>query len=101
MPLPLDTLTRYAWKEIMDTPVFIDEVEDWCHVQHCIEEGLVRGLADILEGVERRGELVVKDKAGIVHVFNITAAHKYPIPEDTYMLLSTGGLRSWDYFRWT
>ncbi len=67
----------------------VETGEDWCKV-HYIEKGFVRGLAmgDVEEG-HRRGELIVKDAGGVEHTFNITCAHKYPIPEDTYTLLGT------------
>ncbi len=56
----------------------------------CIEKGFVRGLA--VEGRDRHGELVVKDKGGREHRFTITATHEYPIPEDTYTLILAHGL---------
>ncbi|PBK83906.1 hypothetical protein ARMGADRAFT_1067621 [Armillaria gallica] len=59
--------------------------EDWCHVK-CIE-GSVQGLAVVEEG-DRRGVLIVKGEGGIEQ-FKITAAHTYPIPEDTYTLIDT------------
>ncbi|KAK0447627.1 hypothetical protein EV421DRAFT_151054 [Armillaria borealis] len=95
------TKWRPSWDQVMlkslpaddysDMRVYWDEEtgEDWCEV-HCVEKGFVRGLA--MGGVEeghRCGELIVKDAGGIEHTFNITCAHKYPIPEDTYMLLGT------------
>ncbi|KAK0244125.1 hypothetical protein EDD85DRAFT_187059 [Armillaria nabsnona] len=61
-----------------------DEAEDSCTVW-CIE-GLVRGLAVVEEG-DRRGALIVKGEGGKKHRFKITAAHTYPIPEDTYTLI--------------
>ncbi|PBK76377.1 hypothetical protein ARMSODRAFT_1011639 [Armillaria solidipes] len=62
--------------------------EDWCVVD-CIEKGLVRGLA-VVEGGDpsRRGELIVENDDGIEQ-FKITAAHAYPIPEDTYTMIHT------------
>ncbi|KAK0458746.1 uncharacterized protein EV420DRAFT_1308249 [Desarmillaria tabescens] len=59
--------------------------EDSCGAG-CIEKGLVRGLA-VVEGRDRRGELIVKGKDGMEHAFNITATHEYPIPEGTYTLI--------------
>ncbi|KAK0458757.1 uncharacterized protein EV420DRAFT_1333904 [Desarmillaria tabescens] len=59
--------------------------EDSCNVK-CIEKGLVRGLA-VVEGSDRRGELIVQDAGGTEHAFNITATHKYPIPDNTYTLI--------------
>ncbi len=54
----------------------------------CIEIGFVRGLAVLgLPGTHRYGELLVEDAHRIQHVFNITATHQYPIPEDTYTLI--------------
>ncbi|SJL13422.1 uncharacterized protein ARMOST_16865 [Armillaria ostoyae] len=58
--------------------------EDSCDAE-CIE-GLVWGLA-VVEGGHRRGKLIVKDEDGIEHEVEITAAHTYPIPEDTYTLI--------------
>ncbi|KAK0439857.1 hypothetical protein EV421DRAFT_831653 [Armillaria borealis] len=58
--------------------------EDSC-ASWCIE-GLVRGLAVVEEG-DRRGQLIVKGKGRKRHSFKITAAHTYPIPEDTYTLI--------------
>ncbi len=49
-----------------------------------IEKGYVRGLAmgNMERGV-RRGELVVQDRDGTKHTFEIVATHQYPIPEET------------------
>ncbi|KAK0243470.1 hypothetical protein EDD85DRAFT_761067, partial [Armillaria nabsnona] len=96
-----DTKWRPLWDQVMLKTLPADDYsemtverdketgEDWCRV-HCVEKGFMRGLAmgDVEEG-HRRGKLIVKDAGGIEHTFNITCAHKYPIPEDTYMLLGT------------
>ncbi|KAK0457933.1 uncharacterized protein EV420DRAFT_1683089 [Desarmillaria tabescens] len=88
---------RPSWDQVITKPRFDgfyteiqivrDEEmnEDRCHVEF-IEKGLVRGLAAV-EGGDRRGELIVRDKSGIEHGFKIIAAHEYPIPEDTYTLI--------------
>ncbi|SJL07600.1 uncharacterized protein ARMOST_10950 [Armillaria ostoyae] len=63
--------------------------EDSCKAE-CIEKGSVLGLDVVLEGVDRRGKLIVKDEHGIEHGFKITATHTYPIPEDTaYTLIDS------------
>ncbi|PBK90069.1 hypothetical protein ARMGADRAFT_969351 [Armillaria gallica] len=54
----------------------------------CIEEGFIQGLAVVKE-VDRHGELIVKDKKGVEHAFDITATHKHPIPDDMYTLICT------------
>ncbi len=95
------TKWRPSWDQVMSKTLPADDYsdmtvewdeetgEDWCKV-HCVEKGFVRGLAmGDVEGGHRRGELIVKDAGGIEHTFNITCAHKYSIPEDTYMLLGT------------
>ncbi len=56
--------------------------EDWCYTE-CIE-----GLAVVEEG-DRRGVLIVKDKGGIEHRFQITATHMSPIPENTHAMIYT------------
>ncbi|PBK77566.1 hypothetical protein ARMSODRAFT_949504 [Armillaria solidipes] len=63
--------------------------DDWCNVFH-IESGFVRGLAvGGVEGIDRYGELVVKNADGKAHTFDILVNHQYPIPEDTYALLGS------------
>ncbi len=54
----------------------------------CIEEGFIQGLA-VMEGVDRHGKLIVKDKNGVEHAFDIMATHKHLIPEDMYTLICT------------
>ncbi|KAK0433513.1 hypothetical protein EV421DRAFT_1718568 [Armillaria borealis] len=91
---------RPSWDQVMMKPLlaydfdpdgafqFVDRHEtgdeDWCDAE-CIE-GLVRGLA-VVEGGHRRRKLIVKGEGGKKHRFKITAAHTYPIPEDTYTLI--------------
>ncbi|KAK0433497.1 hypothetical protein EV421DRAFT_2088582 [Armillaria borealis] len=99
---------RPSWDQVMMKPppandlllsnieVDRDETrdEDLANYADCIE-GLVRGLAVVEEkspslaswGTIRLGELIVKDKDGIEHGFEIIATHTYPIPEDTYTLI--------------
>ncbi|KAK0461577.1 hypothetical protein IW261DRAFT_1629257 [Armillaria novae-zelandiae] len=86
---------RPSWHQVMTMPLLPywtngsevdrDETrdEDWCDVQ-CIE-GFVRGLAVVEEG-DRQGEFIVECDDDIMR-FKITAAHTYPIPEDTYTLI--------------
>ncbi|PBK68814.1 hypothetical protein ARMSODRAFT_1019394 [Armillaria solidipes] len=92
------TKWRPSWEQVMMTPLpdhedFSINVnrnemdEDWCYVE-CIEKGFVQGLA-VVEGVDRHGELIVKDENGVEHVFNVMATHKCPIPEDVYTLIGT------------
>ncbi len=33
--------------------------------------------------------MIVKDKNGVEHAFNVTATHEHPIPEDMYTLICT------------
>ncbi|KAK0433536.1 hypothetical protein EV421DRAFT_1910037 [Armillaria borealis] len=91
---------RPSWDQVMNEPLlehyfdadgalqFVDRLEtgdeDQCDAE-CIE-GLVRGLA-VVEGGHRHGEFIVKGEGGKKHRFKITAAHTYPIPEDTYTLI--------------
>ncbi|SJL14998.1 uncharacterized protein ARMOST_18478 [Armillaria ostoyae] len=64
---------------------------DQCNAVTCIEMGLVQGLSvGGAEGVDRHGELTVEDSDGTKHTIKIFATHQYPIPEDTYTLLSMG-----------
>ncbi|KAK0458739.1 uncharacterized protein EV420DRAFT_1763839 [Desarmillaria tabescens] len=93
------TKWRPSWDQLMTKPLSAGGMfqidinrneemnEDWCYTE-CIEKVLVRGLA-VVEGSDRRGELIVKDAGGTEHAFNITATHKYPIPDDTYTLFCT------------
>ncbi len=61
-----------------------------------IESGFVHGLAvGGEEGIDRCGELIVEDADGTAHTFNILVSHQYPIPEDTYTLLSNNPV-GWD-----
>ncbi len=98
---------RPSWDQVMTKPppsyhsyclrVCRDEAEDedWCNAEGV--EGLVLGLAVVEEG-DRRGVLIVKDKGGIEHRFEITATHTSPIPEDTYAMIYTcnfPGQSSW------
>ncbi|KAK0500737.1 hypothetical protein EDD18DRAFT_778097 [Armillaria luteobubalina] len=83
---------RPSWEQAMTTPLlpykisdeWVDRDEDWCENVDCIE-GFVWGLA-VVEGDDRHGEFIVDRDDGIER-FNITAAHTYPIPEDTYTLI--------------
>ncbi|KAK0234008.1 hypothetical protein IW262DRAFT_1452554 [Armillaria fumosa] len=85
---------RPSWEQVMTRPLpyqaFASQVvrdetrdEDW-YEDWCIE-GLARGLA-VVEGGDRHGEFIVECDDGIRR-FKITAAHTYPIPEDTYTLI--------------
>ncbi|PBK95856.1 hypothetical protein ARMGADRAFT_925273, partial [Armillaria gallica] len=99
-PEPGDAGTKWrpSWEQVMMnlkplptyrlyTRVDVDRGDvtgDSCDGE-CIE-GLVRGLA-VVEGGDRRGVLIVKDKGGIEHRVKITATHTSPIPEDTYAMI--------------
>ncbi|PBK88111.1 hypothetical protein ARMGADRAFT_1065775 [Armillaria gallica] len=86
-----------SWEQVMTTPLPVDRLptktemsgeacDDW-YEGFCIESGFVRGLAvGDADGVNMQGELVVEDANG-KHKFNIIAAHQYPIPEDSYVLI--------------
>ncbi|KAK0461572.1 hypothetical protein IW261DRAFT_204646, partial [Armillaria novae-zelandiae] len=85
---------RPSWHQAMTKPLLPYEVYasvdrdetggvDSCEVE-CVE-GFVRGLAVVKEG-DRQGEFIVECNDDVLR-FKITAAHTYPIPEDTYMLI--------------
>ncbi|KAK0500945.1 hypothetical protein EDD18DRAFT_1280253 [Armillaria luteobubalina] len=87
---------RPSWEQVMMKPLLpywadlgegIDRNEtgdeDWCDAR-CIK-GFVQGLA-VVEGGDRHGKFIVDRDDGIWQ-FKITAAHKYPIPEDIYTLI--------------
>ncbi len=98
---------RPSWDQVMTRllpahPIFptleIDRNEtsdeDWCNAKGI--EGLVLGLAVVEEG-DRRGVLILKDKGGIEHRFEITATHTSPIPEDIYAMICACTLEpEWD-----
>ncbi|SJL15008.1 uncharacterized protein ARMOST_18489 [Armillaria ostoyae] len=93
---------RPTWAQVMTEPLPTygiscsggverdDETdEDWFEGP-CIEKGHVRGLDGSAERDdlrEIRGELVVEGADGMAHTFPIHVNHRYPIPEDTYVLL--------------
>ncbi|KAK0482795.1 hypothetical protein IW261DRAFT_1606584 [Armillaria novae-zelandiae] len=93
---------RPTWDQVMKEPLpafvkyfghveYNDEMdEDWVD-GICIEKGVLRGL-DVVsaDGIDRWGELVVKDVAGTAHTFKIHVAHQFSIPKDEYTLLSDG-----------
>ncbi|SJL08811.1 uncharacterized protein ARMOST_12181 [Armillaria ostoyae] len=98
---------RPSWNQVMEKPrqegecgawVSRDEEtgNDWCW-GCCIEKGTVRGLAlEGMEGVDRRSELTVEDGDGKAHAFQITAAHRYLIPEKTYTIIGAPmALENW------
>ncbi|PBL00167.1 hypothetical protein ARMGADRAFT_982120 [Armillaria gallica] len=85
-----------SWDQAMTMPIpafcpfpkidiYWDETEDEASCKAECIEGLVRGLA-VMEGSDRHGEFIVKCDDGRAQ-FKITAAHTYPIPEDTYTLI--------------
>ncbi|KAK0433521.1 hypothetical protein EV421DRAFT_1718524 [Armillaria borealis] len=95
---------RPSWDQVTNKPLlayngvfqFVDRHEtgdeEACDAG-CID-GLVRGLA-VVEGGDRHGEFIVECDDGIAR-FKITAAHTYPIPEDTYTLIYGGDIdHSW------
>ncbi len=97
---------RPTWEQVMTEPLpadvycdgFVrhnDETdEDWDNGP-CIEQGYVRGLnMGSAEGVNRCGELVVKDADGMQHTFKIRVTHQFPIPEGAYTLLCS--FNPWD-----
>ncbi|SJL15983.1 uncharacterized protein ARMOST_19497 [Armillaria ostoyae] len=90
---------RPTWEQVMTEPLpaFVDYFggvqhdnetdEDWVDGL-CIEKGLLRGLdMGSAEGVDRCGQLEVKDVDGTSHTFKICVTHQIPIPEDVYVLL--------------
>ncbi|PBK64651.1 hypothetical protein ARMSODRAFT_978903 [Armillaria solidipes] len=93
---------RPTWAQVMTEPLPTygiscsggverdDETdEDWFEGP-CIEKGHVRrldGSAERDDLREIRGELVVEGADGMAHTFSIHVNHRYPIPEDTYVLL--------------
>ncbi|KAK0473029.1 hypothetical protein IW261DRAFT_1659643 [Armillaria novae-zelandiae] len=85
---------RPSWHQAMTKPLFpyltfkeVDRDEtggvDWC-VMRCVE-GFMWGWA-VVEEDDRHGEFIVKHDDGIKQ-FKITAAHTYPIPDNTYTLI--------------
>ncbi len=94
------TKWRPSWDQVMTKtlPAFLGcslsvdvrwyNDEGWCNEKGI--EGLVLGLAIVEEG-DRRGALIVKDKGGIEHRFEVTATHTSPIPEDTYVMIQLCG----------
>ncbi|PBK73178.1 hypothetical protein ARMSODRAFT_719335 [Armillaria solidipes] len=93
---------RPMWEQVMTEPLPADDVycrgfvdcddetdKDWCEGP-CIEQGFVRGLnTGSAEGVDRCGELVVKDADGMQYTFKIRVTHQFPIPEGAYTLLGS------------
>ncbi|SJL01424.1 uncharacterized protein ARMOST_04746 [Armillaria ostoyae] len=92
---------RPTWEQVMTEPLPADvdcdgfvyrdgeTDEDW-YKGPCIEHGFVRGLhTGSAEGVDRCGELVVKDADGMQHTFKICVTHQFPIPEGAYTLLGS------------
>ncbi len=102
---------RPTWKQVMTEDVLsiskkimtqtgCDDVrwDDKMNVDkytgHWILSGFVRGLAvGDPNGESRHGELIVKDRRGRPHTFQIVATHQYPIPEGEYSLLASRGLQ--------
>ncbi len=59
---------------------------------YCIELALVRGLAEEdSQRQPRRGKLIVRDKDGTDHAFEIVAAHQYPIADGSYTVVGNNG----------
>ncbi|SJL01412.1 uncharacterized protein ARMOST_04734 [Armillaria ostoyae] len=98
---------RPTWEQVMTEPLPADVYcegfighydktdEDW-YMGPCIEHGLVQGLnAGSAEGVDRCGELVVKDADGMQYTFNICVTHQFPIPEGAYTLLGSFTTSQW------
>ncbi|SJL15975.1 uncharacterized protein ARMOST_19488 [Armillaria ostoyae] len=90
---------RPTWDQVMTEPLpayvnYFGEVqhddetdEDWVDGL-CIEKGLLQGLdMGSAEGVDRCGQLEVKDVDRTLHTFKICVTHQLPIPKDTYVLL--------------
>lgn len=62
---------------------------DW-YEGPCIKAGNVWGLDDVSdEGIPRQGELAIKDFTGTTHTFKISANHTHPIPDGSYILISS------------
>ncbi|KAK0432219.1 hypothetical protein EV421DRAFT_1742485 [Armillaria borealis] len=92
---------RPTWDQVMMRTMCLPVCSSYCgEVQHddetdedffagpCIEKGLLRGLdMASADGVDRWGELVVKDVDGMAHTFKIHVTHQFPIPDDEYTLL--------------
>ncbi|PBK92037.1 hypothetical protein ARMGADRAFT_1031496 [Armillaria gallica] len=90
---------RPTWDRVMTEPLPTgieycssvernDNTDEDCVEGPCIEQGLLRRLDEgSADGVDRQGELVVKDADGMAHTFKICVTHQFPIPEDTYTLL--------------
>ncbi|KAK0462258.1 uncharacterized protein EV420DRAFT_1734330 [Desarmillaria tabescens] len=108
---------RPSWHQVMTRPlqvdryypVFLDDDEWEFHdllEAPCIEKGTVQGLAVVEEpgDHQRHGQLLVEDKDGSKHMFNIIANHWYPIPDGTYTLIGNnsywvvGEQLPWDSF---
>ncbi len=98
---------RPTWDQVMTEPLpayvgYIGPVkhddktdEDWVDGL-CIEKGFLRGLdVGSAEGVDRCGQLVVKDEDGSVETFKIYVTHQIPIPEDAYILLRSQDPDPW------
>ncbi|KAK0224791.1 hypothetical protein EDD85DRAFT_940800 [Armillaria nabsnona] len=93
---------RPTWDQVMMEPLPKDVNGLFANVTHdnetdedwyegpCIEKGHARVFnAGLAEGRDRCGELVVNAADGIAHEFKIRVIHRFPIPEDTYTLLSS------------
>ncbi len=98
---------RPSWMQVMAMPqqegecgVWVSRDEetgnDWCE-GYCIEKGTVRGLAERgAEGGDRLGELTLEDAHRKTHAFQITAAHEYLIPAETYTIIGAHlTLKNW------
>lgn len=84
MELP-STGNIYLYEEIMR----LEEMDaDW-HDGFCVEKTYVRRLTvEDSKGASRRAEMCAEDDTGRTHTFKVVATHQYPIPEDSYILIS-------------
>ncbi|KAK0446955.1 uncharacterized protein EV420DRAFT_1569127 [Desarmillaria tabescens] len=98
---------RPSWKQVMTeklplqsmgphnivTGWEVDPDIDLCRGYY-VESALVQGLAEEdSRGQSRRGKLIVRDKDGMDHVFEIVANHQYPITEGSYTVV--GNIGEW------
>ncbi|PBK62508.1 hypothetical protein ARMSODRAFT_943112 [Armillaria solidipes] len=99
---------RPTWEQVMTAPLPLDQfcygfvkhddkTDEDLFEEHCIKKGRVLGLsADLAEGGDRCGQLIVEGTDGMPHTFTIRATHQIPILEDMYMLLGISAIKPKD-----